>query len=172
MTTQLQRGVDAGKLIGGLTTAGIGAGGIVATAIGMRFAYRNLALPEWLVYALAAVLLLMGGYTISQAMKALKCSCGKVLEEGRVIFPADGGREPKIVQGVKDGQIAPLASLRGGSDDFSLKLAYQFCASCSQVANLTLLKNDSEKLIQNRLLTGPAAAEAISFLHQHGKVED
>jgi hypothetical protein len=145
---------------------------VVATAAGMRFAWRNLALPQWLVYALGAALLAIGAFTIVKATKALKCGCGKTLDEGSVVLPGDGGREATIVKGVRDGQVASLAGLVRQSDDFSLKLELAFCPSCRQTANLTLVKNGSEKLVQDRLLTGAPASEAIAFMQQYGKVED
>jgi len=172
MTTRLQRGIDPGRLIGGLTTAGIGGAAIVATATGMRFAYRRLAIPEWAAYAFGAVLLVVAAFTIKKAMTALKCACGKTLDEGSVVLPGDGGREAPIVQAVQNGRIGSLAPFVGQSEDFSLKLALDFCSACRQTANVNLLKDDSRKLVADVVLTGAPAAEAIAFMEAHGKVED
>lgn len=173
MNDAIRKGIDPGRIGGAAFTALLGFAAIGASAIGMRFAYRNLALPVWVVYAFGGALVLIGVFNAMKAFSALQCAaCSKTLEEGRVIFPGDGDREGRVVQAVRAADIAGLRSVLHTSEDWSLKLQMHFCDACHKVASVTLLKDDSAKLVDGQLWTGATAGQAIALLKEHGKIED
>ncbi|AKV04005.1 hypothetical protein AKJ09_10668 [Labilithrix luteola] len=173
MNDVIRKAIDPSRLAGAAFTALLGFAAIGASAIGMRFAYRNLALPEWAVYAFGALLVIIGVFNATKAFKALQCAaCTKTLEEGRVIFPGDGEREGRVLQAVKAADIAGLRSVLHTSEDWSLNLQMHFCDACQKVASVTLLKDDKAKLVDGQIWTGATAGQAIALLKEHGKMED
>ncbi|WP_394841737.1 hypothetical protein LZC95_32260 [Pendulispora brunnea] len=174
MQSPIKKGFDPAGAAGGLATFVSGTAALVATATGTRFAWRGLELPEWLVYAAGALLLATGAFLLKKAFQALQCSaCGKVLEDGHVIFSGDEGREVRVLEAVHSGDVQSWYRLhQNRSDDFSLKLEFQFCDKCHSVARMTLLKDDSKKLVEGIVLSGEASRSAVSFLKEKGTVED
>ena len=174
MQAPIKKGFDPAGAAGGLATLVAGTAAVVATAAGTRFAWRGLELPEWLIYAAGAMLLVTGAFLLKKAFQALQCAaCGKVLDDGHVIFSGDQGREVRVLEAVHSGDVQSWYRLhQNSSDDFSLKLEFQFCDKCHSVARMTLLKDDSKKLVEGIVLSGEASRSAVAFLKQNGKIED
>ncbi|WP_394829414.1 hypothetical protein [Pendulispora albinea] len=173
MNRHLEKATDPTRVAGGATVSLVGIVAIGASALGYSFRYHQLAIPEWLMYVLGLGFIVGGAYLIYQAGHSLRCSaCKAFLDDGETIFPGDGGREIQVLSAVRQGDISALRSIVKTSDDFSLKLVINFCAKCNELARLTLLKNDSIKLIENRDLVGAPARDAVLLMQQHGKVVD
>jgi hypothetical protein len=169
-SSAFRTGISAKGILWGVGL--LAAGGLCAWAgsAGWSIRLARIALPGWVMFGAAGLLVIAG---VALALSSLKekfcaaCNVGTVA--GNAYFPLES--EETVVQAVKAVNYALLMELpMVPKNQMKMEVAGEYCPRCSNAAIISVTQWKDfrpTKLVEDHELTGPAAKPAVELIKKH-----
>lgn len=152
----------------GLAALGVAAG--IAAASGWRLRIRTLALPGWVFYIVAALVLGLGILLVLMALKDTLCAtCNVSTTAGDAYFPLE--LEEDVVKLAKAADFKALMALpMVPKNQMKMAISGLYCPQCEKAARISVTRwkdYQPTEIVEDFEVTGEAAEAAAELIQQH-----